>query len=495
MQRTRRIAAFTVVLLLIGLTPATTAATTTSNRHEAEDGTIAQGVLETLHPGYSGAGYVNGDKATGSSVEWTVSATAVGTAALTFGYANGTATSRPADITVNGSVVAAHDFPSTGSWPTWATTTLTAELSAGTNTIRLTATTANGNANLDYLDVGPEQDPEGGTPSGVTTLSSGWTIPWGVGWLPDGQTALITERGDYSDASIAPGRVYRTTLTGARTFVGTVPDVVLSGGEGGMLGVAIDPAWTSNHFVYFFHTAAEGNRIARMTYDGTTLTGYTIIVRGIARNTYHNGGRLAFGPDGFLYATTGDAQNTASAQDTGSLNGKILRMTTAGAPAPGNPFGTLVYSYGHRNPQGLAFDRNGRLWSAEFGANAYDELNLIKPGANYGWPTCEGSCTVSGMTNPKAQWPVSQASPSGIAIVRNVIYMAAQRGERLWRIPITGDTEDVGTPSAYYVGAHGRLRTPSKVPGADHLWLTTTNADTPGGRPDGSDVILRVTIT
>ncbi len=123
--------------------------------------------------------------------------------------------------------------------------------------------------------------------------------------------------------------------------------------------------------------------------------------------------------------------------------------------APGNPFGTYVYSYGHRNPQGLAFDRNGRLWEAEFGNSSKDELNLIKPGANYGWPTCEGTCGVAGMTNPKATWNVNEASPSGIAIVRNVVYMASLRGERLWRIPINGDTENVGTPTAYYVGTYG----------------------------------------
>jgi glucose/arabinose dehydrogenase len=177
------------------------------------------------------------------------------------------------------------------------------------------------------------------------------------------------------------------------------------------------------------------------------------------------------------------------------LNGKVLRMTTAGQPAPGNPFGNLVYSYGHRNPQGLAFDRNGRLWEAEFGNSLYDELNLIKPGRNYGWPTCEGTCSVSGMENPKAQWSVSSASPSGIAIVRNVIYMAALRGERLWRIPINGDTESVGTTTAYYVGTYGRLRTVTKIPGSDQLWLSTTNCDNNGGQPPGSDKIFKVTIT
>ncbi|MET7973202.1 PQQ-dependent sugar dehydrogenase [Streptomyces mirabilis] len=327
---------------------------------------------------------------------------------------------------------------------------------------------------------------DGGVPSSIGTVSNGWTIPWGTYWMPDGQTALVTERDDF--------RVWKVTKDGTRTQVGTVPNAVTTNGEGGLLGVAVDPKWATNHYVYFMHTASEGNRVVRMTYDGSSLTGYTILLQGIKKNRYHNGGRLAFGPDGYLYVSTGEAQTPELAQDKTSLNGKILRMTTDGKAAPGNPFGNYVYSYGHRNPQGLAFDRNGRLWEAEFGNSSKDELNLIKPGANYGWPTCEGSCSVSGMTNPKATWNVSEASPSGIAIVRNVVYMASLRGERLWRIPITGDTENVGTPTAYYVGTYGRLRTVTKVPGADQLWLSTTNCDNNGGAADGSDKIFKVSI-
>jgi len=230
-----------------------------------------------------------------------------------------------------------------------------------------------------------------------------------------------------------------------------------------------------------------------MTYDGSSLGGYTVILNGIRKNGFHNGGRIAFGPDGFLYVATGDAQEPDLAQDRDSLNGKILRITRTGAPAPGNPFGNRVYSYGHRNPQGLAWDARGRLWSAEFGNNEFDELNLIKPGRNYGWPLCEGRCDRAGVENPKRQWRVSEASPSGIAVVRNVVYMAALRGERLWRIPL-GSGEDTGTPTAYYVGRYGRLRTVTAVPGSDDLWLSTTNVDNNGGQPEGSDRIFRISI-
>src|SRR4051794_1088796 len=304
----------------------------------------------------------------------------------------------------------------------------------------------------------------GGVPSGITTISSGWSIPWGLSWLPDG-SALINERDSFT--------MYKLTPSGTRTKVGT--NVVTTDGEGGLLGVAVSPHWSTDHYVYIMHTASEGNRIVRMTYDGSTLGGYKILVQGIKKNRYHNGGRLKFGPDGYLYATTGEAQTPDLAQDKTSLNGKILRMTTDGKAAPGNPFGTLVYSYGHRNPQGITWDPQGRLWEAEFGNSQYDEVNLIEAGKNYGWPTCEGKCGTTGMTDPKVQWPVAQASPSDITYADGSLYVAALRGQRLWRVPVSGTT--TGTPVSYYVNTYGRLRTVETVPGANALWLSTTNCD------------------
>ncbi|GGO88748.1 PQQ-dependent sugar dehydrogenase [Wenjunlia tyrosinilytica] len=318
-------------------------------------------------------------------------------------------------------------------------------------------------------------------PSSIKTISSGWSIPWGLGWLPDG-SALITERDSF--------KLFKLTQSGTRTQVGKVPNVVTTNGEGGLLGIAVSPNWADDHFIYLYHTSSSDNRIVRMTYDGSALGGYKVLLTGIKKSTFHNGGRLKFGPDGYLYATVGEAQTPNLAQDKNSLNGKILRMTADGKPAPGNPFGNYVYSYGHRNPQGLAWDPQGRLWSAEFGNSKYDELNLIEPGKNYGWPICEGNCSTSGMTNPKKQWAVSQASPSGLAYSDGALYMAALRGQRLWRIPVSGTT--AGTPTAYYVNAYGRLRTVEKVPGKSSLWLTTTNADNNGGQPDGSDKAFQI---
>jgi glucose/arabinose dehydrogenase len=162
------------------------------------------------------------------------------------------------------------------------------------------------------------------------------------------------------------------------------------------------------------------------------------LVSGIPHNVHHNGVRLGFGPDGFLYATTGEAENPTLAQDKASLGGKILRMTTAGKPAPGNPFGTLVWTYGHRNVQGLAWDPAGRLWTSEFGDKLADELNLIEPGKNYGRPATQGRTSQSGYTSPVAQWGTDEDSPSGIAYAAGCVWMAALRGQRLWRIPLNG---------------------------------------------------------
>ncbi|MFE5810124.1 PQQ-dependent sugar dehydrogenase [Streptomyces sp. NPDC056491] len=321
-------------------------------------------------------------------------------------------------------------------------------------------------------------------PGAVRTVSTQWTTPWGMSWLPDG-SAVISERETF--------KLFRLTQAGGKTLMGTVPESMTTGAEDGVLGVAVSPRWNNDHYIYILHTTATGNRIARMTYDGSTLGGYTPLVTGIKKERVHNGGRLKFGPDGYLYASMGDAFQHTLAQDKNSLNGKILRLTADGKPAPGNPFGTYVYSYGHRNPQGLTWDAQGRLWASEIGPTDVDELNLIEPGKNYGWPTCSGPCTTEGMTNPKASWPTSEATPSGIAYADGNLYMAGLRGKRLWRIPVSGTT--LGTPVAHFKDVYGRLRTVEKVPGKNALWLSTTNTDRNGGQPDGADTVLEVALT
>jgi glucose/arabinose dehydrogenase len=324
----------------------------------------------------------------------------------------------------------------------------------------------------------------GSVPQTPTSVAGGFDVPWDISWAPDGTYALVTERDTF--------RVFKVTTSGTKTQVGTVPNSQTTNGEGGLMGLDFSPTWngTTDQEVFFMHTSSEGNRVAKMNFNGTALSGYASVLQGIDKNRYHNGGRIRFGPDGYLYVATGDAQQTSNAPDLDSLNGKILRITKTGAAAPGNPFGTRVYSYGHRNPQGLAWDSAGRLWSSELGNSSRDELNLILPGRNYGWPTCEGNCNTSGMTNPKHTWSVAEASPSGIAIVGNTVFMAALRGQRLWRIVLNG--ENVSTVNSYFNGTYGRLRAVEKVPGANAIWFGSTNSDNNGN--GSADTIRRSAI-
>src|SRR5262249_6536238 len=206
----------------------------------------------------------------------------------------------------------------------------------------------------------------------------------------------------------------------------------------------------------------------------------------------HDGGRLAFGPDGMLYAGVGDALEQDRAQDPAALNGKILRMTPDGRPAPGNPFpGSVVYSYGHRNVQGLAWDSARRLDASGLGLHRFDEVNLIQPGHNYGWPVVEGVGHDPRFTDPLVTWPPSQASPSGVAIVDGQLYVCALRGKRLWQIPLDGGG-GLGTPVPLLVGAYGRLRTVARAPDGS-LWVMTSNRDGRGDPTADDDRILRIT--
>jgi glucose/arabinose dehydrogenase len=260
------------------------------------------------------------------------------------------------------------------------------------------------------------------------------------------------------------------------------------GGEGGLLGLAIS-ADEKTVFAYF--TAADDNRIVAMGWDGKRLGGPRSILTGIPKGFRHNGGRMLVGPDDLLYVGTGEVGDTSLAQDKKSLAGKILRLTQDGKPAKDNPFDNEVYSYGHRNVQGLAFDDADRLWASEFGDQTWDELNLIVKGANYGWPNVEGSGNVEGMRNPKVVWSTSEASPSGLTYWKGSLYMAALRGQRLWEIPLDGT--DVGKPKAYFTGEYGRLRSVTVAADGERLLVSTSNTDGRADPQPGDDRILEVT--
>jgi glucose/arabinose dehydrogenase len=323
----------------------------------------------------------------------------------------------------------------------------------------------------------------------VTPIATDTDVPWGLAFLPDG-SALMNERDTHD--------VVQVTADGHKTVAGTVPGVSGTDGEGGLLGLAVSPRFGTDHWIYIFHTTGTDNRIVRIRYvnGSLDLASEQVLLSGIARNKFHNGGRLRFGPDGKLYAGTGDGQNGANAQNLNSLNGKILRINPDGSVPADNPFpGKYVYSYGHRNIEGLAFDSRGRLWEAELGNSLMDELNLIQPGRNYGWPACEataGSCGDPTFVAPVQTWPVAAASPSGLTIVHDTLYMAALRGTRLFRMTITGRTTTA--PQAYFTGTYGRLRTVEKAPDGG-LWLTTSNGGDKDSVPNNSNnVILHVAL-
>ncbi|MCZ4125357.1 PQQ-dependent sugar dehydrogenase [Streptomyces sp. H39-S7] len=323
----------------------------------------------------------------------------------------------------------------------------------------------------------------------VTQIATDTDIPWGLVTLPDG--TILYNRRDAHDI------VHLNPATGAKSTVGTVPNVENTDGEGGLTGLAISSNYASDHWLYIMHTSPTDNRIVRIKLDNDKLTTSSeqILLSGILRNKFHDGGRLRFGPDGKLYASTGDAQNGDNAQNKNSLNGKILRLNPDGTVPADNPFGNAVWSYGHRNPQGLAFDSQGRLWEQEFGNGIMDETNLVTKGGNYGWPACEGTsgtCGTAGYIAPKRTYSTADGSCSGIAIVRNVLYVACERGTRMYREVISGS--DLTNVQAYFNGTYGRLRTVEPAPDGG-LWLTTTNNGDKDSIPNNSsEKILHVTL-
>jgi glucose/arabinose dehydrogenase len=316
----------------------------------------------------------------------------------------------------------------------------------------------------------------------LRTVATGLHVPWGIAFLPGGD-ALVSER--------TTGRILRIPAGGGKPRVAMrVPGVDELAGEGGLLGLAVSPHYASDKLVYAYFTSDSDNRIVRFRLGGKVQP----ILTGIRSGVIHNGGRIAFGPDGKLYAGVGETGDGALAQDRGALNGKILRMEPDGGVPPDNPFeGSLVWTYGHRNVQGLAWDRAGRLWASEFGQNTFDEINLIRKGRNYGWPLVEGKGDTQGrFTNPLVTWRTSDASPSGVAIIGSTLYVAALQGECVWRIPLHGAR--TGTPTRLLAGRYGRIRTVVEAPDGT-LWVATSNRDGRGTPRAGDDRIVALRVS
>jgi glucose/arabinose dehydrogenase len=347
----------------------------------------------------------------------------------------------------------------------------------------------------------------------VTTQVRHLDVPWGVTFLPDGG-ALVTERRTARILKVGPGRQRNGELTVA--VVATITEAN-SDTEGGLLGIAASPAFTRDRTVFVYYSTKTDNRIAKLRLGGRPQP----IVTGIPSGGVHNGGRLAFGPDGYLYASTGDASHTENAQNLSNLGGKILRMTADGKPAAGNPFpGSLVWSYGHRNPEGMAWDGHGNMYVAEIGEAVWDELNVVQPGRNYGWPMVEGIGGNPKYVDPVVAWHPEVGVSADVAIDGRIAVVTCLRGQRIYLVPLDGGAARgagsravegggndmagmqwrpqagvAGRPTEALTAEYGRLRTAITAPDGS-IWLTTSNRD---GRNDRGpsledDRILRLTL-
>jgi len=327
--------------------------------------------------------------------------------------------------------------------------------------------------------------PEQSSSQDIEVIAQNLDIPWEIVFLPNGDL-LVTERS---------GKLLKI---GSETKVIKEIEGVKHIGEGGLLGLTLHPNFSVNNFIYLYSTTQDSNgitnRVERYRFSNDTLSERKVVLEKIKGSSNHDGGRIAFGPDRYLYITTGDAESPNLAQDKNSLNGKILRIKDDGSIPEDNPFGNAVYSLGHRNPQGLAWDKNGTLWETEHGPSGIqtgnDEVNLITKGGNYGWPTIKGNQTKEGLIPPiiesgsKDTW-----APSGMAYYNGSLFFSGLRGEALYEVKIrNGNNLDLFT---HFKQEFGRIR--AVVLGPDgYLYLSTSNRDGRGQVREGDDKIIKI---
>ncbi|MDO8482797.1 MAG: PQQ-dependent sugar dehydrogenase [bacterium] len=335
----------------------------------------------------------------------------------------------------------------------------------------------------------PLQKPQSTAATAITVIAGNLEIPWDIAFLPEGDM-LVTERA---------GRLLWIDKTGLQRKI--IFEQKKQRGEGGLLGVLLHPDFATNRFLYLYMTAAgEGgqteNRVVRYRYGTDEITEDRVIISGIPGATYHDGGRMEFGPDGMIYITTGDATTGKIAQDIKSLGGKILRLKDDGTIPSDNPYGNATYSYGHRNPQGLAWDEAGRLWETEHGPTGEsgsccrDEINLIQVGANYGWPTIKGLESKTLMQTPKFNSGTKEAwAPASALYFQGSLFFGGLKGEAIYEAVLDG--ENVTELKTHFKGKFGRIRSVRLGPDG-MFYLTTSNRDGRGSPATDDDKIIRV---
>lgn len=351
----------------------------------------------------------------------------------------------------------------------------------------------------------PSPTPTPGTPTGITfttqdgvrvqveTVAANLQVPWALAFAPDGRL-FVTER---------PGRVRILDLAASTSELALTLDDVYRQNEAGLLGIALAPDFSATRLVYLYYSAVTGgapvNRIVRYREVGGRLGERAVIFDGIPAAPTHDGGRLRFGPDGLLYATAGDAQENTLAQDQASYSGKFLRIERDGSTPRSNPFGSPVFSWGHRNPQGFDWHpATGEIWATEHGSSGNDEINVVRAGVNYGWPRIQGAQTAPNMEPPIVSFSPAIA-PSGAVFYQGGrfpafaghLFAATLRGTHLLRLTVDGPARRVTRQERLLEGTFGRLR--DVIVGPDgFLYISTNNRDGRGDPDASDDRILRL---